>query len=137
MQQKFRKWWIWPLVMLAILVIGDHFGKQLNNSKFENPLPDRCDEATCTDVRALGWIERGKDTAKQRLPHTEALEFRKVYLYKGRDAIPTICGEVRQTNATGTAGDFQSFLTTGQADKTYFSNDTKEFPALWKRLCEG
>jgi hypothetical protein len=81
------------------------------------------------------WIRKCQDAVREKLKDSDSAKFKDVYFIRGRDKIPTTCGQVNSKNSFGAYSGFERFVSMGSADKTFLKSEFKDFHNLWNRFC--
>jgi len=89
-----------------------------------------------TDVKKIGWMDRGMKTIRLKLKDGTSAKFQNVYFHKGSDGIPMTCGEVNSKNSFGGYSGFQRFISAGKPELTFLEDQVNDFNTIWNQFCQ-
>lgn len=87
------------------------------------------------ESKQIAWIDKGKESVKERLKDPSSAKFRNVYFNRGKDNIPMTCGEVNSKNSFGGYSGYIKFISAGSSKNTFLETDVKDFHNLWNQFC--
>lgn len=87
------------------------------------------------ELKQIAWIDKGKESVKERLKDPSSAKFRNVYFNRGKDNIPMTCGEVNSKNSFGGYLGYTKFISAGSSKNTFLETDVKDFYNLWNQFC--
>ncbi len=88
-------------------------------------------------AREFAWIEKGKESVREKLKDPDSAQFEDVFFNRGEDDLPITCGKVNSKNSFGGYNGFQRFLSAGSSELTYLEEQVQDFGVVWKKFCTG
>ena len=88
-----------------------------------------------TDVKKIGWMDRGMKAVRSKLKDGGSAKFKNVYFHRGPDGIPMTCGHVNSKNSFGGYSGFQRFISAGKPELTFIEEQVTDFSTIWNKFC--